>query len=127
MTIYDIIADLRREYPTPSASRALDMVVTELGATHDNVRQALKNIEAKPVPSGGLPVLEELLRKAEMEGLADLDYGERPVIPGDEPPEEELDEATIGIGLLLGGTALVLVALAGVAVAIGVIKAISNG
>ena len=51
MTLYDIIAELRREHPSPEASRTLDLVVTELGRTRDNLRHALMNLEDRPVPA----------------------------------------------------------------------------
>jgi len=46
MSLYGIIADLRREHPTPSASKTLDMVVTELGENRDNLREAIAHLEA---------------------------------------------------------------------------------
>src|SRR5947208_8935726 len=70
-TLYDIISELRREHPTPSASRALDMVVAELGQTRDNLRTALERVDQRPVPAGGKAVLEELATRAHAEGVDD--------------------------------------------------------
>jgi uncharacterized protein (UPF0371 family) len=36
MTLYDIIADLRREHGNETASKSLDLVMIELGHTRDN-------------------------------------------------------------------------------------------
>src|SRR5436305_8424539 len=98
MTLYDIIAELRREHPGPDASRTLDMVVTELGRTRDNLRHALEALEGKPLPSGGKQVLEELAVRARRADIFDLDYGPPPPLPG-ELVTEPLDEGQIGIGL----------------------------
>jgi len=103
MSLYGIIADLRREHPTPSASRTLDMVVAELGEQRDNLREAIAHLESKPVPAGGKPVLEELLQRAEAEGVDDI---ERPPAPGDPEALEPIDEGQMGIAVLLGGSAL---------------------
>ena len=108
MSLYGIIADLRREHQTPSASRTLDMVVSELGRTRDNLREAVAHLEEKPVPAGGKPVLEELLQKAEAEGVADL---EAALAPGDPATYEPIDEGQLGIAVLLGGSAALAVAL----------------
>ena len=104
MSLYGIIADLRREHPTPAASKTLDMVVSELGQANDNLRQALERLEAKPVPTGGRAVVEELQQRAEAEGVDDLD---RPPPPGDPANLEPIDESQVGIAVLLGGSALV--------------------
>lgn len=104
MSLYGIIADLRRQHPTPAASKTLDMVVSELGLTNDNLRGALERLEAKPVPTGGRAVLEELQQRAEAEGVHDLD---RPPPPGDPANLEPIDESQVGIAVLLGGSALV--------------------
>ena len=123
MTLYDIIAELRREHPSPEASRTLDLVVTELGRTRDNLRHALMNLEAKPVPPGGKAVLTELEERARRADLFDLDYGPAPPLPG-EVVTEPLDEGTMGIGALLVGSSLVIVALAVVACVIGIMAAV---
>jgi hypothetical protein len=104
VSLYGIIADLRREHPTPATSKTLDLVVAELGRTRDNLRQAVTNLEPQPVPTAGRPVLEELLQRAEAEGVADL---ERAPAPGDPPTYESIDQAQAGIAVLLGGSALV--------------------
>ncbi len=116
MSLYGIIADLRRENPTPTATQTLDMVVAELGRTRDNLKDAMANLSAKPLPPGGKPVLEELAERARKAGLYDLDYGKDPY---DKPPVEPLDEGTVGIGALLAITSLVGVALAVAAVVSG--------
>jgi len=103
MSLYGIIADLRREHPTPSASRTLDMVVTELGEHRDNLREAIAHLESKPVPAGGKAVLEELLQKAEAEGVDDI---ERALAPSDPAALEPIDEGQLGIAVLLGGSAV---------------------
>ncbi len=109
MSLYGIIADLRRENPSPAASRTLDMAVAELGRTNDNLRAAVANLDGKPIPPGGKPVLEELLLRASAEGVDDL---ERPPAPDEVPPPEPVDESQVGIAVLLGGSALVVVLLA---------------
>jgi hypothetical protein len=123
MTLYDIIAELRREHPSPEASRTLDLVVTELGRTRDNLRHALMNLDERPVPPAGKQVLSELEARARRADLFDLDYGPAPPLPG-EVVVEDLDEATLGIGALLVGSSLVVVALAVVACVIGVLAAV---
>ena len=116
MSLYGIIADLRRERPTPAATETLDMVVAELGRTRDNLKEAIDHLESRPLPAGGKPVLEELATRARSEGLYDVDYGPDPY---DTPPLEPLDEGTAGIGALLVVSSLVGVALAVVAVIVG--------
>jgi hypothetical protein len=117
VTLYGIIADLRREHPTPAATQTLDMVVAELGRSRDNLKEAVEAISAESLPPGGKPVLDELVERARQADLYDLDYGKDPY---DKAPVEPLDEGTVGIGLLLGVTSLIGVALAAVAVIIGV-------
>ncbi len=56
------------------------------------------------------------MQRAREEGVYDLDYGPDPY---DKPPPEPLDEATAGIGALLAISSLAAMALAVVAVAIG--------
>ena len=60
MTLYDIIADLRREHATPAATETLDMVVAELGRTRDNLKSAIQTVSSKPIAPGGKPILDEL-------------------------------------------------------------------
>jgi hypothetical protein len=117
VSLYGIIADLRREHPTPATQPTLDMVVAELGKTRDNLRAAVANLDGKPLPPGGKPVLDELVQRARVDGVYDLDYGSDPY---DRPPAEPLDEGTAGIGALLAISSLVGVALAIVAVIAGV-------
>lgn len=116
MSLYGIVADLRRENPTPTATQTLDLVLAELGGTRDNLKTAVANLSAKPLPAGGKAVLDELLDRARKEGVDDLDYGPDPY---DKPVPEPLDEATAGIGALLAVTSIVGVALAVVAVVAG--------
>jgi len=123
VSLYGIIADLRREHPTPGAMETLDMLVAELGKTRDNLKEAVDHLDGKPLPPGGKPVLEELVERAREEGVYDLDYGPDPY---DKPPVEPLDEGTAGIGALLAISSIAGVALAIVAVIVGV-NAILNG
>lgn len=116
MSLYGIISDLRREHPTPAAMQTLDMVVAELGKTRDNLKEGVANLEGKPLPPGGKPVVDELVQRAREEGLYDLDYGPDPY---DKPAPEALDEATMGIGALLAISSLGSVALAVLAVVLG--------
>ncbi|TME72853.1 MAG: hypothetical protein E6I50_00010 [Chloroflexi bacterium] len=124
MTLYGIIADLRRKHPTPAAMQTLDMVVAELGRTRDNLKDAVANLEGKPLPPGGKPILDELIQRAREEGVYDLDFGPDPY---DKPPSEPLDEGTAGIGALLAISSLAGVALAVAAVIAGLQKIFSSG
>ena len=123
MTLYDIIAELRREHSGSDASRTLDMVVTELGRSRDNLRRALANLEERSLPAGGKPILQEIEQRARRADIYDLDYGPPPPLPG-ELVTEPLDEGQVGIGLLLVGSSLLVVALAVVACVIGIIAAV---
>lgn len=123
MTLYDIIADLRRRHPTAAATETLDMVVAELGRTRDNLRDALKDLESKPLPAGGKPILDELSTRARAAGIDDLDYGPDPF---GKPPFEPLDEATAGIGIVFAVSSLIGVGLAIVAVVAGLQAIFSN-
>src|SRR5437588_10827583 len=116
VSLYGIIADLRRKHPTPATMQTLDMVVAELGRTRDNLKDAVENLEGKPLPPGGKPILEELVVRAREEGVYDLDFGPDPY---DRPPPEPLDEGTAGIGALLAISSLAGVALAVAAVVAG--------
>lgn len=113
MSLYGIIADLRREHPTPSASKTLDLVVAALGRSRDNLREALAGMDEASLPSGGRPVLDELQVRARAAGVDDL---ERPLAPDEALPVEPIDDSQVGIAVLLGGTAFVATALALVAV-----------
>jgi hypothetical protein len=117
VSLYGIIADLRRENQTPAATQTLDMVVAELGRTRDNLKDAAAALSAKTLPPGGKPVLDELVERARKAGVYDLDYGKDPY---DKPPTEPLDEGTAGIGALLAVTSLVGIVLAVAAVVAGV-------
>lgn len=117
MTLYGIIADLRRQHSTPAATQTLDMVVAELGRTRDNLKDAVANLSSKSLPPGGKPVLDELVKRAREGGVYDLDYGPDPY---DRPPVEPLDEGSAGIGALLALSSVVGVALAAWAVYLGV-------
>jgi hypothetical protein len=116
VTIYGIIADLRREQPTPAAMQTLDMVVAELGRTRDNLKDAVAALGDKQLPPGGKPVLDELVARAREAGVQDLDYGPDPY---DKPPVEPLDEGTAGIGLVMALSSVAVIALAVAAVVIG--------
>ena len=116
MSLYGIIADLRREHPTPAAMETLDMVVAELGKTRDNLKEAVADLDGKALPAGGKPVVDELVERARAEDVYDLDYGPDPY---DKPPAEALDEGTAGIGALLAISSVLSVALAIVAVIAG--------
>jgi hypothetical protein len=114
--LYDIIGDLRRDYPTPSASRTLDMVVVELGHTRDNLGRALARLEGKAVPAGGRPVLEELQARARAERVDDLRV---PPSPQEiRESAEPIGVAQVGIAVVMGGTALAGVVLAAWAIAV---------
>ena len=116
-SLYEIIDELRREHATPSASRTLDLVVAELGRTQDNLREAIANLDGRAVPTGGREVLAELEAKARAEGVDDL---ETPV-PKEEFQRslEPVDDSQVGIAALLGGTALVVILLVLLVLAIG--------
>jgi hypothetical protein len=122
VSLYGVIADLRREHPTPAATQTLDMVVAELGRTRDNLKEAVATLSAKPLPPGGKPVLDQLVERARQAGINDLDYGPDPY---DKPSVEPLDEGTLGIGALLALTSVAGIALAVAAVVIA-INAILN-
>jgi hypothetical protein len=124
VSLYGIIADLRREYPTPAATETLDMVVAELGRTRDNLKQAVANLGDKPLPPGGKAVQDELVKRAREAGLDDLDYGPDPY---DKPPPEQLDEGTVGIGLVLALSSILSVGLAAAAVVIGINAILHSG
>lgn len=126
MTLYDLIADLRREHPTPAARDTLDMVVAELGKTRDNLKSAVADLGSRPLPPGGKPILDELVERARANGLDDLDYGPDPYA---RPPLEPIDEGSAGIGALLAISSVAGLALAIAAFVIGLnaILSASNG
>jgi hypothetical protein len=109
-TLYDIISELRRENPTPSASKALDLVVAELGQTRDNLRRALVRLEDRPVPAGGRSVLDELATRAHAEGVDDEEV---PLSPDElRAGAEPVDGSQVGIAVVLGGSGLLVAGLA---------------
>jgi hypothetical protein len=114
--LYGIIADVRREHPTTAAMQTLDMVTAELGRTRDNLKDAVHNLEGKALPAGGKQILDELVQRARAEEVYDLDYGPDPY---DKPVPEPLDEGTAGIGAVLAISSVVGIALAVVAVIVG--------
>jgi hypothetical protein len=118
VTLYDIIADLRREHANETASKTLDLVMIELGHTRDNLREALLQLDRSAVPPGGEEVLKELEERARRHRLDNLDYPD--VKPrGFRLPLEPVDEGSLGIALFLGGSSLVLLVLAAAAVVAG--------
>lgn len=114
--LYGIIADLRREHPSTGAVQTLDMVTAELGRTRDNLKDAVRNLEGNSLPAGGKQILDELVQRARSEDVYDLDYGPDPY---DKPIPEPLDEGTAGIGAVLAISSVVGIALAVVAVILG--------
>ncbi len=118
MTLYDIIADLRREHADETASKTLDLVMIELGHSRDNLREAFPKIDRQSIPPGGETILKELEERAHRYHLDNLNYPEVK-LRGFEPPLEPVNEGTLGIALLLGLASLVLLVLAGVAVVAG--------
>ncbi|HEV2954159.1 MAG TPA: hypothetical protein VG015_08720, partial [Candidatus Dormibacteraeota bacterium] len=120
VTLYDVIADLRRERPTPAASRTLDMVVAELGNTRDNLRQAVRHLRLQALPPGGRETLDLLQDLAMVAGLDDLHLAE----PQSNPKTlEPADSGTIGILVLMGGASLVAAGLMVAVVVQGLQKA----
>jgi len=108
-TLYDIISELRRETQTPSASKTLDMVVAELGQTRDNLKEALRRLESRAVPAGGKAVLDQLDARATAEGVDDYEV---PLSPDElRASYEPIDGSQVGIALLLGASALLIVGL----------------
>jgi hypothetical protein len=118
MTLYDIIADLRREHGNETASKTLDLVMLELGHSRDNLREALAKVDRQAVPPGGEAILQELEDRARRNRIDNLTYPEVKM-PGFRPPLESVDEGTFGIAMLLGGSSLVLLGLAVFAVVAG--------
>jgi hypothetical protein len=104
--------------------QTLDMVTAELGRTRDNLKEAIGNLEAKALPAGGKQILEELVQRARADGVYDLDYGPDPY---DKPVPEPLDEGTAGIGAVLAISSVVGIALAVVAVVVGLNAIFSSG
>jgi hypothetical protein len=118
MTLYDIIADLRREHANETASKTLDLVMIELGHSRDNLREALQEVDKQSVPPGGEAILKELEERAHRYHLDNLNYPEVR-LRGFQPPLEPVDQGTFGIAALLGLSSLALVVLAAAAVVAG--------
>ncbi|MBO0689067.1 MAG: hypothetical protein J2P40_05770 [Candidatus Dormibacteraeota bacterium] len=115
--LYDIIADLRREHQTPAASRTLDLIVSELGRTQDNLREALARLGSQAIPTGGQSVLDELDARARAERVDDLEV---PWSRADlRAAAEPVDASQTGIALVMGATALVGVLLSAAAILFG--------
>ena len=115
-SLYGIVADVRREHPNQAASKTLDILIGELGRTRDNLRDALANLDGRQLPPGGKEVLEDVLARAEREGVDDLDY---PPPPRGPAVYEPLEEGEAGIGVLLAISSLVVFALAVAAIVAG--------
>jgi hypothetical protein len=111
-----VIADVRREHPSPAVSKTLDMLIAELGRTRDNLRDAIAGLDEKQLPPGGREVLEDVLLRAEKAGVDNLDYPPPPKAP---QVYEPIDEGTAGIGALLAISSLVVVLLAVAAIVAG--------
>jgi hypothetical protein len=123
-TLYDIISELRREHPNPAASKTLDLVVSELGQTRDNLKLALAHLEQRPLPAGGKAVLEELAARARAEGLYDYSV---PLTPDElRAGSEPVEGSDLGIALLLGGSAVLMLGLAVAACVAGVLSIIHS-
>ncbi len=119
VSLYGVIADVRREHPTPAALETLDMVVSELGKTRDNLKDAVANLDGRALPAGGKPIVDEVVERARQDGVYDLDYGPDPY---DRPPLEALVEGTAGIGAVLAISSVVAVVLALVATVAAIIE-----
>jgi hypothetical protein len=118
MTLYDIIADLRREHASETASKTLDLAMIELGHTRDNLREALARIDRQSIPPGGEAILKDLEQRAHRHHLDNLNYPEVK-LRGFQPPLEPVDDGSLGIAALLGLSSLVLLGLAAAAVVAG--------
>jgi hypothetical protein len=116
--LYEIIAELRHENQTPAATRTLDLVTERLGETQDNLRGALARIPSTAIPFGGQPVLEELLNRAEAEHVDNLTMGHSQAEIA--AATERVDVSQVGIGLIMGGLALLAVILLVLAVIDGI-------
>ncbi len=116
--LYEIIAELRHENQTPAATRTLDLVTERLGETQDNLRGALARIPSTAIPFGGQPVLEELLNRAEAEHVDNLTMGHSQAEIA--AATERVDVSQVGIGIIMGGLALLAVILLVLAVIDGI-------
>ena len=113
-SLYEIISELRQEHRTPAATRTIDLVMSELGRTQDNLREALAHLDGHSLPAGGPAILEELARRADAAGVEDLRSPES----ADElkAAEEPVDSSTIGIAALLAISTLLPLALLAVVI-----------
>ncbi|HEX4215683.1 MAG TPA: hypothetical protein VIA06_20385 [Candidatus Dormibacteraeota bacterium] len=114
--LYEIIDQLRREHPTPSATRTLDMVVAELGQTRENLRLALTNLEGRAIPVGGRTVLEELDDRARAEGVDEetMPLSKTEIMDSMEGvTSDQIGIAVIMAGISVVGVALVVLAILG--------------
>jgi hypothetical protein len=112
--LYDIIADLRRENQTPSATRTLDLVTTALGRHQDNLRAAIATLPDDAIPTGGRALMEDLQARARAEGVDDLHTPRSQAEIA--ASTERVDASQVGIALLMGGTAVVAILLVAIAI-----------
>ena len=119
MTLYDVIAVVRREHQSEAAAQSLDLLTVELGKTRDNLRGAIANIDERDLPAGGRTVLEEVERRAREAGIDNLDYGPPVALPGFQKPLEPVDEGMGGIAALLALSSILLLVAALAAVVVG--------
>ena len=119
MTLYDVIAIVRREHQTDAAAKSLDLLMVELGRARDNLRSAIANLDEQDLPAGGREVLAEVQRRAREAGIDDLDYGPAVALPGFQKPLEPVDEGMGGIAALLAISSILLLAAAVAAVVVG--------
>jgi hypothetical protein len=119
MTLYDVIAVVRRKHQSDADAKTLDLLMVELGKTRDNLRSAIANIDTNDLPSGGREVLGEVQRRAREAGIDDLDHGPAVAMPGFQKPLEPIEEGMSGIAVLLGVSSLLLLAAALAAVVAG--------
>jgi len=119
MTLYDVIAVVRREHQSDADAKTLDLLMVELGKSRDNLQSAVANIDEQDLPAGGRSVLDEVVRRAREAGIDDLDYGPPVALPGFRRPLEPVDEGMGGIAALLGVSSLLLLAAAVAAVVVG--------
>lgn len=113
-TLYEIIAELRQEHRGPAGTRTLDMVMSALGESNDNLRGALSRIDHNSLPTGGGAILEELGQRADAAGVDDSSA------PGSTDEErasrEGVDGSMLGIAALLALSSLLPIALVAAAI-----------
>lgn len=119
MTLYDVIAVVRRERQSEADAKTLDLLMAELGKTRDNLRAAIANLDEQDLPSGGRAVLDDVERRARAAGIDDLDYGPPVALPGFQKPLEPIDEGMTGVAALLALSSILLLAAALAAVVVG--------